>query len=346
MTTGTMKPGTIEYGAMQAIKNCLKAKAGDKAVIITDRQTKHIADEMLKNMEQVSPGNTKIFTMEDFGDRPEDGSKPLAFPKAIGDAMEENGVTISIYAAQGKKGELQTFRSPMLEIVERKSLRHGHMPNITDLLMTTGMAVDYEMVQTISAKVHDTVKHAKFIRVTSESGTDFTSEFHPDWKWAVSDGNIQPNKWSNLPDGEVFTCVYKIPEGKIVVDGVLGDYFCSQYGILEKTPVYLTIKDGRVVDMKCDNKELHDDLANYMKQDENANRIGEFAIGTNIGLEKLVGNLLQDEKFPGIHVAIGHGYPEKTGSDWNSAAHVDGVLKNPTIIVDGKTIMEKGKFLI
>lgn len=341
-----MKPGTIEYGAMQAVKNCVKVQSGEKVVVITDRDTRHIADEILKNLEEVTPGNTKLFVMEDFGERPDDGSKPLNFPKEIGDAMEEEGVKVSFYAAQGKKGELQTFRTPMLEIVERRDLRHAHMPNISDLLMTMGMSVDYAMVQEISAKVHDIVKNARYIQVTSDAGTDFTAEFHPQWRWAVSDGNITPKKWSNLPDGEVFTCVYKVPEGKIVVDGVLGDYFCSQYGVLEKTPVYLTIKDGRVTQMECDNKELLEDLSNYTKQDENADRIGEFAIGTNVGLDRLVGNLLQDEKFPGIHIALGHGYPEKTGSDWNSNAHVDAVLKNPTITVDGKKIMEKGKFLI
>jgi leucyl aminopeptidase (aminopeptidase T) len=212
--------------------------------------------------------------------------------------------------------------------------------------MTTGMAVDYAKVQEISKKVYDIVHKARFIKVATPGGTDFTTEFHPDWKWIISDGNITGEKWMNLPDGEVFTCAYKIPEGRIVVDGVLGDYFCEAYGILEKTPVTLDIKDGRVTHLTCDNKALLDDLTRYIHQDEHADRIGEFAIGTNIGLDRLVGNLLQDEKFPGIHIAIGHGYPEKTGSPWESNAHVDGVMKDPTIIVDGKTIMEKGTFII
>ena len=60
----------------------------------------------------------------------------------------------------------------------------------------------------------------------------------------------------------------------------------------------------------------------------------------------MVGNLLQDEKFPGIHVAFGHGYPEKTGSNWNSDVHVDAVLRNCTITVEDKVIMQDGKFLI
>ncbi|MDQ7824583.1 MAG: aminopeptidase [Candidatus Eremiobacteraeota bacterium] len=337
---------TLEYGAMQAVKNCVRVAPGEKVVLITDRDTKHIAGEIYRQLETVTPGNTRMFIMEDFGDRPDDGSAPLHFPAEIAKAMEEEGVTVSFYAARGKKGELPSFRSPMIKIAERRKLRHGHMPNITDLLMTTGMAVDYAKVQEISRKVFEMVKKARFIKVTTPSGTDFTAEFHPGWRWLVSDGHITAEKWSNLPDGEVFTCVYRIPEGKIVVDGVLGDYFCEKYGVLEETPVTLQVKDGRVTDVQCKNGQLLKELTEYMKQDENANRIGEFAIGTNIGLDRLVGNLLQDEKFPGIHIAIGHGYPEKTGSDWNSEAHVDGVMKNPTIIVDGTPLMERGKFLL
>jgi aminopeptidase len=342
---GSTKVGTLEYGAMQAVRNCVRVKPGEKVVIITDNKAKHIADEIHQQIESISPGKTRLFVMEHFGERPEDGSHPLPFPDEIGKALQD-GVHVSFYAAQGKKGELQSFRTPMLKIVEAQRLRHGHMPNITDLLMTTGMAVDYAMVQDISKKVFDIVSKARSISVKTPAGTAFTGEFNPQWRWQVSDGLITAEKWSNLPDGEVFTCVERIAEGTIVIDGVLGDYFCERYGILETTPVSLKIKNSRVIEASCKNETLLEDLRQYMKQDENADRIGEFAIGTNIGLERLVGNLLQDEKFPGVHIAIGHGYPDKTGSNWHSEAHVDGVMKDPTIIVDGTTIMERGKFLL
>ena len=80
--------------------------------------------------------------------------------------------------------------------------------------------------------------------------------------------------------------------------------------------------------------------------DENANRIGEFAMGTNMEVKKLVGRLLQDEKMPGVHVAFGHGYPEHTGCKWKSKAHLDAVLLKPTVYVDGKKIMEDGNYLV
>ena len=134
--------------------------------------------------------------------------------------------------------------------------------------------------------------------------------------------------------------------GTIVVDGVLGDYFDSKYGLLGKNPVTYVVKDGFVdVDkIRCANPDLLNDLKNYLTQDKNANRVGEFAIGTNLGITHLIGNMLQDEKVVGFHFATGNPYPDKTGADWKSKAHLDGIIIKPTITVDGKTIMENGKF--
>jgi aminopeptidase len=338
--------GSIQFGAMQAVKNCVRLAPEEKVVIITDKDKHFIADAIIAEAEKISPGNIQIFVMEDYGVRPEDGSNPLNFPEIIGEALKT--ANVSFYCAAGKKGELKSFRIPMLDIVEaNKKLRHAHMPGISQLLMETGMSVDYDKVQKLSAKLVEICRKAKTIIVTTPAGTNFKSYFNPDWKWKVSDGLIKAEDWSNLPDGEIFTCVYDIPEGVIVVDGILGDFFSEKYGLLENNPVTLKIRDSRVIGVECSKMDLLNEFLQNMQQDANADRIGEFAIGTNIGLEKLVGNLLQDEKFPGIHVAIGHGYPEKTGSDWKSDAHVDAVLKNTTIIVDDNfVIMKNGKFTV
>ena len=336
----------LEYGAYQAVYNCVKVKADEKIVIITDIAKKNIANEIYKFCEEISPKNTKLFVMEDFGERSEDGINPLKFPEeSIGKAMDK--ADVSFYCAGAKKGELPSFRVPMCSHVDtNEQLRHAHMPGINIQLMETGMNVDYNKVQELSAKIFNIVDNAEKIQVTTPAGTDFTTYFNTSWKWIISDGNIQADNWSNLPDGEVFTCIKDIPEGKIVIDGVLGDFFCEKYGLLDKTPLTVTIKNGRVGSSECVNKELLEEFNNHLKIDKNGSRIGEFAIGTNTGLADFVGNLLQDEKFPGIHVAFGHGYPDKTGSDWNSDVHVDAVLKNCTIEVDGNPIMIDGKFVI
>lgn len=334
---------SIQYGAKQAVENCTRVKPGEKVVIITDYVTQHIGHEIRDAAERITPGNVHTFNMDEYGARPEDGTNPLAFPAELARVFAD--ADVSFYAAAGKKGELQSFRKPMIKAVEtNERLRHAHMPGITDELMCTGMSVDYAKVQEVSAKIAAIVRQARYISVTSPAGTDFTAEFSPSYRWKISDGVIKPEDWSNLPDGEVFTCAYKVPKGIIVVDGILGDYLSKMFGVITETPVTLEIEKDRVKKISCDDDRILKELQQYTTQDENANRIGEFAIGTNIGLVRLVGNLLQDEKFPGVHVALGHGYPEKTGSDWNSNAHLDAVLKNVTINVESNVIMRDGKF--
>ena len=67
---------------------------------------------------------------------------------------------------------------------------------------------------------------------------------------------------------------------------------------------------------------------------------------TNTGLKKLIYNLLQDEKFPGVHIAFGSPYPTRTGAPWDSMAHVDGVIIKPSIFVNDQMIMDKGRFYL
>ncbi len=335
----------IEFGAKQAVINCLKVQNGEKVVIVTDRDTERLANALVSQAEGVG-AKVKKFVMENYGERPDDGSKPLAFPNEIGEAMQD--AQVSFYMAKGKMGELQTFRIPMIKITEEKMIRHGHMPNFTEVMMSQGMSADYAKIQELSKKVYDIAIKAKEIRVTTPAGTDATFKFDSKYKWVICDGDIKPGHWSNLPDGEVFT-VPVDANGTMVIDGCLGDYFTGKYGDIEKTPLKYTLKGSRCVKglIECQNAKLKEDFEKYtFTTDDNSDRVGEFAIGTNMALTKLIGNLLQDEKFPGVHVALGSPYPDKTGAEWESKAHNDGVMRNPTIIIDGTAIMENGKFKI
>ena len=335
--------GSIEFGAEQVVHKCLRVERGERVVLITDLSTSEIGDAIEKQLQTVTSSITR-HVMEDYGPRPEDGSQPLAFPEAIAKDLAE--ATVSIYAASGKRGELKSFRNPMIQGIEQNDkLRHAHMINITKEVMELGMSADYDVIQRLSAKVYDIVKDARKIRVTSPAGTDFTVELNPSWNWIVSDGLITPDQWKNLPDGEVFTCA-ETANGRAVIDGCLGDYF-SELGTCESFPVTIDMKDGVATSVKCPVRpDLEKELNQYVHQDENANRVGEFAIGTNVGLDRIIGNLLQDEKFPGVHIALGHGYPEKTGSPYHSDAHLDVVMRRVTIEVEGQVIMQDGKFLI
>jgi leucyl aminopeptidase (aminopeptidase T) len=131
-----------------------------------------------------------------------------------------------------------------------------------------------------------------------------------------------------------------------VADGVVGEYLCARYGDLQANPLTITIEDSRIAGLSCDRQDLVDDFRAYTRTDENSDRVGEFAIGTNIAVEQVIGNILQDEKLPTLHIAFGHPYTEHTGAKWRSTTHIDVVGRRFDIWFDDDQVMAAGKFLI
>ena len=157
----------------------------------------------------------------------------------------------------------------------------------------------------------------------------------------------KPNRRWGRADlgGEIFTTPGEV-NGTFVIDGVVGDYLCTKFGDLRSTPLTVEVKRNRLVAAHSSNKELKDDFWAYTHTDENSDRVGEFAIGTNIELKDVIGQILQDEKFPGVHIAFGNPYGAHTGADWFSSTHIDVVGRKFDIWADDEQIMKDGKFLI
>jgi leucyl aminopeptidase (aminopeptidase T) len=233
----------------------------------------------------------------------------------------------------------------MTDVVNRRKIRHAHMVNITKEIMLDGMRADYNEVDRISTIVWKSAGAAKTVRATTASGTDIVADMNPSYRWVKTSGIISPLKWGNLPGGETFTTPGEV-NGTFVIDGVVGDYLCAKYGNLRDEPLTIRVEKNRLVEAQSDNKELEREFWEYTHTDENSDRVGEFAIGTNIRLHDVIGNILQDEKIPGVHMAFGNPYGFHTGADWYSSTHIDVVGRDFNIWLDDKQIMEHGQFLL
>jgi aminopeptidase len=88
-----------------------------------------------------------------------------------------------------------------------------------------------------------------------------------------------------------------------------------------------------------------DEFRRYTKTDENSDRVGELGIGTNLAIQDVRGNILQDEKIPGCHIAFGHPGGEHTGQTWVSTTHIDCVGRDFDIWIHGEMVMQSGKCL-
>jgi aminopeptidase len=331
----TLDPELIP-GARNAVRVCLRLKPEERITIITDEVSRDIAAALQSEVEEVGSEHA-VFVLENYGPRPMSNMPPVI----LEDLAQSQ---VSIFCAQSQRGELSS-RMEMSAVVNKRRIRHGHMVNITREIMLEGMRADFLEVDELSQRVIDRARRAKRITCKTPAGTDFEADLSSKLKWLKTSGIITPDKWGNLPGGEIFTSPGNT-NGRFVVDGVVGDYLCQKYGDLQDAPLTIDVKDNRIVDLQCDDRELLDEFRAYTSTDENSNRVGEFAIGTNTACTRVIGNILQDEKIPGVHIAFGHPYAEHTGADWISKTHIDCVGRDFDIWFDGEQIMERGKFLV
>ena len=335
LSTLTFDP-KLTPGARNAVNVCLRIQPNEKVTVITDEATKEIAACIVRELERIG-SVYRAWVLEELAPRP-----LTDLPQEIADDLETSQV--SIFAVQAQANELRS-RMQMTDIVNRRHIRHAHMVNINRQIMLEGMRADFLKVDRISQKVVEMVRRASRIRAKTAAGTDLTAELDPAYRWIKTSGIISPEKWGNLPGGEVFTTPGEV-NGTFVIDGVVGDWLCAKFGDLAPNPLTIRIKNNRLTEAHSANRKLEDDFWRYTHTDENSDRVGEFAIGTNIELKDVIGQILQDEKYPGVHIAFGNPYGAHTGAQWYSSTHIDVVGRKFDIWVDDEQIMKHGKFLI
>jgi len=333
MNFGPASPDLLP-GAKNAIETCLSIKPGERVALIADERSRAVAASLSAAMETVHAACTSLL-LEDFGPRPIKSA-----PAAVLEALETADVGILCMTPQ--PGELGA-RMAIVKIVERRQIRYAHMVGVTPEIMQQGMRADYRLVDRLSDKLRERMLRAETLTVKTEAGTEFAAHFDRGLDWVKTSGLISPRYWSNLPAGEVFTTPATV-DGTFVCDASAGDHFNGKYGDLQGTPLVLKIKGARLRHVACERKDLQQEFWDYCHTDENSDRVGELAFGTNLGLSQMIGNLLQDEKFPGVHIAFGDPYGNQTHADWQSRTHVDVLTRNCDVWIDQNQVIAKGRY--
>jgi len=147
---------------------------------------------------------------------------------------------------------------------------------------------------------------------------------------------------ANMPSGEIFTG--PVEES---VNGWIRYTYPAIYSGREVEGIELRFEDGKVVDATA--KKNEEFLISVLDSDPGSRYLGEFAIGTNNGINRFTKSILYDEKIGGtIHTAVGNGYPE-TGSKNKSSVHWDMICDmrdGGKIFVDDELFYDSGKFVI
>lgn len=146
----------------------------------------------------------------------------------------------------------------------------------------------------------------------------------------------------NIPDGEIYTAPVEQS-----ANGYVSFSYPAIYNGHELDNVCLCFENGRVVQATAQRNEEF--LLAALDTDMGARYLGEFAIGTNYGIDRFTGQILLDEKIGGsFHLALGNSYPQ-TGGVNKSAIHWDLICDlraGGSITVDGEMLCQNGKFML
>jgi leucyl aminopeptidase (aminopeptidase T) len=326
----------LEPVARNAVEICLGLTSGDHVALIADEASREVAASIAAALDRIAIDWEGVLIEQVV-------SRPLtAAPRAVLDALER--ADAGILCVQPRQGEL-VARMEIVAVVERRGIRYAHMVGVTPEIMRQGMRADYRLVDELSQRLCERMRQARHLRVQTPSGTAFTATFDPTLAWVKTSGLINPRYWSNLPAGEVFTTPASV-DGVFVCDGTAGDYFGPKYGDLRATPLTLEIAGGRLQTARCQRADLEREFWDYCHTDDQSDRVGELAFGTNIALEDMIGVLLQDEKIPGVHIAFGDPYGSQTGAPWKSRTHIDVLTRACDVWIDDEQVIGSGRYLM
>ncbi len=335
MIFGSALPDLLP-GAHNAVNTCLAIRRGERVALIADEASRDVAAGLERALAEAG-ADADCVLIEAVATRP-----MRTAPPELLDALER--ANAGILCVQPREGELPA-RMAIVGIVERRRIRYAHMVGVTPRIMREGMRADYLQVDHLSNQLCERMDHARSLTVRTSAGTNLRATFDHSLAWVKTSGLIDPRYWSNLPAGEVFTTPGSV-DGTFVCDGTAGDYFNSKYGILQDTPLVLEIRGGRLVEARCERADLQRDFWDYCHTDENSDRVGELAFGTNLGLRGMIGVLLQDEKVPGVHIAFGDPYGSQTNADWKSKTHVDVLTRECNVWIDDDQVIADGQYLL
>ncbi len=216
-------------------------------------------------------------------------------------------------------------------------VRIGTLPGVTEEMLTRLMGADLEEIRRRGWAIVSALNAGSEVRITCRHGTDFRLGI--EGRLGIVDAGELSNRgaFGNLPCGEGFIAPLEgTAEGTLVVDGSI-----AGVGLLD-TPVSLTVRGGHLTDATgSDGVALMELLTVH---GEDGTNVAELGIGTNEEAV-LTGNILEDEKILGsAHVAFGAS--AAIGGTVQVPVHLDCVLLEPTVEIDGEAIVGGGELLV
>lgn len=314
----------MQRAASVAIKQCMKVKKSETVLVVTDEPCRQVGYALWEEAKKAA----KEAIIVEIAPRRTNGAEP---PEPVAKLMTHADVILA-----------PTSKSLTHTDARRKACKKGArvatLPGITEDSMTRTLSADYKKIAVLTRKLVRMLDKAKSAHILTPTGTNLKMDLtgrkgHEDTGLTHKKG-----EYTNLPAGEAYLAPLEgKTEGMLVVDGSI-----AGVGLLPR-PIIMEVQKGYVTKISggTEAAKLKKITRPFGKP---ALNIAELGIGTN-HKARVTGLVLEDEKVLGtVHVAIGDN--ASMGGNVHVQSHLDGVLLSPTLIIDGKTVLDRGRLMI
>ena len=313
----------LDRAVKTVVRQCMGISPGEDVLVVCNPVTEEIG--ALMRIE--AQGDGADATLAVISERDSAAAEP---PRAVAAAMAAADVVLA-----------PTIQSHSHTAARKAAtdagVRIGTLPGVTEEMLTRLMTGDLEEIRRRGWAVVTGLNRSSEARIACGQGSDLRIGL--EGRLGIVDAGELGNRgaFGNLPCGEGFIApVEGTSNGTLVVDGSI-----AGVGLLE-APVELTVRDGHLVEASGeDGAKLMDLLTAH---GEDGTNVAELGIGTNEEAT-LTGNILEDEKILGTcHVAFGAS--AAIGGTVQVPVHLDCVVLEPTVELDGETIVNGGDLLV
>lgn len=313
----------LKEASVTALSECLALGRLERFLVVCDEPCVEVG----RALWEVGLDRCQEAVLVNIKPRKESGNEP---PEPVGEWISQFEVVM-----------LTTLKSLSHTRARRKAselgVRIASLPGITAEIFGRTMKTDWAKVGIQTRKIAAQLSSAKKIQIKTQAGTDLT--FETGGRHAkADDGRLNfKGAFGNLPAGEAYMAPLEgTAEGTIVIDGSF-----PLVGMLS-SPLVMKVREGCVAEVSghpCA-KQIEELFLKYRKP---ARNIAEFGVGT-LETARLGGNVLEDEKVRGtVHVAIGDN--ASMGGTVSVPLHLDGVLKEPSVLLDYALWMDRGQLI-
>ncbi|MDR7544184.1 MAG: hypothetical protein QN120_08065 [Armatimonadota bacterium] len=322
-----MEIAGIMHGARKVTRILARIREGEKVLVVADTDTAVVAEALAAAaLELTSEVVTTFMTP-----RHVDGDEP---PAVVAAALMAADVAL-----------LPVSYSISHSTAVRNALQSGtrvlSLPAVTPIQLVRGGAeADFEAAAPTVRRVAERLTAASSAHLTTPAGTDCTFDLRGRSGNAHDCILDRPGKFSAFPNIEAnIAPVDGTAEGVLVFDGSIPNL---RLGGTLRSPVTCTVKRGAIVQIEGGWEAAMIRKVWAALGDAAVYNVAQLAIGLNPAIPILTGVWAQDHgAFGTVHIGIGTS--ANLGGTTKAAAHFDGMMSRPTLMLDGQVLLEDGE---